>query len=192
MQRCRECGKSEFDVEFKPKANICKPCNSIYMKEYRKRNRAKIKGQVQEWKDNNRERYRESNRRHHATPEGKAKHYARVQKTPRTWLAHLLTSIRSRCKNPGPHDTKVGPKRVYEIDLDFLVEMYNDQDGKCNLSGLPMVHKWNDLCSISVDRVDSEVGYVVGNVQLVCKWVNLAKGSHGNGEFLELIGRLGG
>jgi hypothetical protein len=157
------------------------------MKEYRKRNRAKIKGQVQEWKDNNRERYREKNREYYATPEGRKKTLDRVQKTPRTWLAHILGGIRSRCKNPGPHDAKVGPKRVYEIDLDFLVEMYNSQGGRCALSHLPMVHVFNDLCSISVDRVSSDLGYTRGNVQLVCKWVNLAKGSHGNGEFLELI-----
>ena len=187
MRRCRECGRPESEVEFKPNANICKTCDSTYMKDYRRRNRVKIRDQVQAWKDSNRERYQERNRQHHATPEGKAKHVARHEKTPRVWMSHLLGSIKSRCKKPGKHDAKEGPKRVYQIDLDFLVEMYADQEGLCALSGLPMIHQFNDLCSISVDRIDSEKGYVPGNVQLVCKWVNLAKQRHSNKEFEKLL-----
>jgi hypothetical protein len=34
--------------------------------------------------------------------------------------------------------------------------------------------------TVSVDRIDSSKGYVPGNVQLVCKWVNLAKQDYSN------------
>jgi len=190
MRICRECGVDEMNAEFKPKANICKSCNSEYMKAYRARNREKIRGQVQEWKDNNREEYRAANRRYYSTPNGREKTLNRVKRTPRTWLAHLLSTIRCKVKKPGPHDSKEWIRRQYEIDLDFLVGMFADQGGLCALSGLPMSHVFNDLRSISVDRVDSDLGYIRGNVQLVCKWVNLAKGRHSNEEFVGLLGEL--
>jgi hypothetical protein len=50
------------------------------MKAYRKANRAKLSRQVQEWRDANRERHREASRRRYGTPEGKAKHQARVER----------------------------------------------------------------------------------------------------------------
>lgn len=187
MRICRECGADETKAEFKPSANICKSCNSEYMQAYRKRNRDKLSRQVQEWKSHNRARYNESNRNYYATKEGTLKHRARVEKTPRTWLAHLLSRTRARCRKPGAHDPKEGPQRVYDIDLDYLMGLFSSQRGLCIISGLPMSHEFNDLCSISIDRVDSTRGYIPGNVQLVCKWVNLAKQKHSNAEFLSLL-----
>lgn len=39
-----------------------------------------------------------------------------------------------------------------------------------------MAHRFDDLRSVSIDRKDSSLGYTESNVQLVCRWVNLAKG----------------
>ena len=187
-RRCRECGRPESkDLEFKPNANICKPCNIEYMKEYRRINRKRISRQVRDWKDKNREQYRASCRTHYATADGKKKHRGRVEKTPRTWLSHILSMIRSRCKKPGPHDAKKGPKRDFDLDLDFLMRLHGDQDGCCALSGLPMVHEFNSMRSISIDRVDSGKGYTRDNVQLVCQALNHAKRHHSNEDMIDFL-----
>ena len=38
-----------------------------------------------------------------------------------------------------------------------------------------MTHKYNDLKSVSIDRIDSNLGYIKGNIQLVCMGYNLMK-----------------
>jgi len=47
-----------------------------------------------------------------------------------------------------------------------------------------------NLRSISIDRIDYEKGYIKENVQLVCKWANLAKGSHPNEEMKNIIDEI--
>jgi len=48
-------------------------------------------------------------------------------------------------------------------------------------------HVFNSLKTVSVDRIDSSKGYVPGNVQLVCKWVNLAKQDYSNEDMLAVL-----
>ncbi len=43
---------------------------------------------------------------------------------------------------------------------------------------------------MSIDRIDSSKGYVPGNVQLVCKFVNLGKSGHSQVEVLGFFDRL--
>lgn len=50
-----------------------------------------------------------------------------------------------------------------------------------------MTHKLRDLFAASIDRIDSAKGYVAGNVQLVCKAINLAKSAHSNDEILDFV-----
>jgi hypothetical protein len=50
-----------------------------------------------------------------------------------------------------------------------------------------MHHRFNDPLTVSVDRIDSTVGYVENNVQLVCQWINIAKGKLGNDAFKALL-----
>jgi hypothetical protein len=172
---CRECGKPETEVEFRPKANVCVPCFKVYLAEYRKKNRDKLRKQVQYWKDTNREQLRDTNRKLYHTPEGKAMHRARVCKTPRTWLSHLLSIGRAIALKPGPHDPKSGPKRDFDIDLDYVVSLYEAQQGKCAITGVKMTHAFNDMNAMSIDRIDPERGHIKGNIHLICQWTNFAK-----------------
>lgn len=187
---CRVCQRPDSEVEFMPNANICKPCNKEYMKQYRKANREKLSTQVQEWKDTNREHYKESCRVHYNTPEGKAMHVARVCKTHRTWFSHLLASAKSISKNPGPHDPKSGPQLDFDIDMDYIDAIWQQQGGKCALTGLQMTHVFNNLKAASIDRIDSSQGHVKGNIQLVCQFINRAKNKHTNEEMLAVLNEI--
>ena len=74
-----------------------------------------------------------------------------------------------------------------QLTGEWLAEMYQEQGGRCALSGREMtriVGKGRVLTNISIDRVDSSRGYVPGNVQLVCCIVNWAKNNLDQAEFI--------
>jgi hypothetical protein len=50
-----------------------------------------------------------------------------------------------------------------------------------------LTHKINDLKSASIDRIDPHGFYEPGNVQLVCKAINLAKSHHTQEEIIDFI-----
>lgn len=60
------------------------------------------------------------------------------------------------------------------LTFEDLQLLYESQRGNCALTGLPM-HATTDESdlSVSVDRIDNNLGYVLGNVRLVCSRVNL-------------------
>ena len=76
-------------------------------------------------------------------------------------------------------------KNKYELcdlTLNYLLDLWKQQKGKCALTKKTMTHKPNNLFAVSVDRIDSNVGYIQGNIQLVCQSVNYAKNNFTNEE----------
>ena len=64
------------------------------------------------------------------------------------------------------------------IDFEYIKKLYNDQNGLCNISGEKMtmiIGEGNVPTNVSLDRIDSNIGYIKGNVQLVCRIVNTIK-----------------
>jgi len=69
--------------------------------------------------------------------------------------------------------------REFDITIPFLVDLLERQDGRCALSGLPMLttthiderpdDKRSNPNKLSIDRIDSVRGYTEDNVQLV-RW----------------------
>ena len=72
-----------------------------------------------------------------------------------------------------------------ELDVEFLLGIYQEQQGLCAISGLPLTWGYEGQehansgdrrgTNISIDRIDSSRGYVPGNVRLVCDRVNRIK-----------------
>lgn len=56
-----------------------------------------------------------------------------------------------------------------------LIDLWAKQDGKCAYTGLPLVPTANQFNTVSLDRVDSSKGYIVGNIQLLCTAINRMK-----------------
>lgn len=75
----------------------------------------------------------------------------------------------------------------HEISEELIEKMWNDQEGKCAFSGLSMsVPGWgerNKPNTISIDRINSDRGYLANNVQLVCYSLNLAKNNFDDSQF---------
>lgn len=69
-----------------------------------------------------------------------------------------------------------GKKSEYNLDIKFLEDLFDDQGGLCALSGFPIILSHNvKENTASLDRIDSNRGYIKGNVQWVHKKVNLIK-----------------
>ncbi len=75
-------------------------------------------------------------------------------------------------------------KRKFEctITLEDILKIWGNQGGKCALTGTQMTYT-NGLESISIDRINNELGYIPANVRLVCWWANRAKNSFSDEEF---------
>ena len=75
------------------------------------------------------------------------------------------------------------------ISLDALELLWQIQQGRCALTGWPMTMELANgvvPTNCSIDRKDSKIGYVVGNVQLVCRAANVAKSDLSSVDFLKL------
>jgi hypothetical protein len=60
----------------------------------------------------------------------------------------------------------------------YLLHIYEQQQGLCALSGVKMTYIAGNgrvPTNISLDRINSSVGYLRGNVQFVCDVVNRMK-----------------
>jgi hypothetical protein len=87
------------------------------------------------------------------------------------YLATLLSSNKTSSKRRGFAE--------YELTLDQLVSLWESQNGRCAVSGVVLTHH-NDGTGVkdfnaSIDRIDSTLGYIPGNIQLVALRVNIIK-----------------
>jgi len=75
------------------------------------------------------------------------------------------------------------------ISLDALELLWHTQNGCCALTGWQMTMELGNgvvSTNCSIDRIDSNQGYVVGNVQLVCRAANIAKSNLVQSDFIQL------
>ena len=68
-------------------------------------------------------------------------------------------------------------RNKFEVSItpEYLKEVLEKQQGQCAYTKLPLLAIANQFNTISLDRIDSSKGYVVGNVQLICSAVNKMK-----------------
>ena len=76
-----------------------------------------------------------------------------------------------------------------DLNIDFLMYLWEKQKGLCALTGIPMTYKFYEgrvNTNLSVDRIDSAKGYSKDNVQLVCMAANQMKNDLSMCEFIEM------
>lgn len=81
-------------------------------------------------------------------------------------------------------------KLEYEVGATYLWELFLSQDKKCALSGIPITldknYRKRDGQTASLDRINSSVGYIEGNVQWVHKDINRIKLDYDESYFIYL------
>jgi len=78
---------------------------------------------------------------------------------------------------------------IVTITLDDLLEQWIKQDGKCPYTGVNLIHpiRLKDegyLYLSSLDRIDSSLGYVSGNIQFISTTANFAKNKMSHSDML--------
>ena len=91
------------------------------------------------------------------------------------------------------HYSKMAKKRGidFNVTIEYLWEVYLNQNKKCPYTGkhLILTPKTGDNrtpINASLDRIDSNLGYIVGNVQWVLKEINVMKHTTSHDEFIKL------
>lgn len=101
--------------------------------------------------------------------------------------AVMFFHIRQKCKERDLYwDNTITPEYLYNI--------YEKQNMKCNLSGLNIKLSTKrkgakpdfSIITASLDRIDSSNGYIKGNLQWVHKEINIMKNNHKQEHFIQL------
>lgn len=87
-------------------------------------------------------------------------------------------------------DSKRQYRRNYPftITIEYIWDLFERQKRKCALSGVPIYFgkKRRDHSTASLDRIDSTLGYIPGNVQWVHKDINMMKNKHPQDYFIQM------
>jgi hypothetical protein len=84
----------------------------------------------------------------------------------------------------GAKDRKI----EYNISNEILWDVYIQQDMKCVYTGVKLfmpTQKTQFTYNASIDRIDSKIGYISGNVQWVHKKINMMKGVLSDQDFID-------
>lgn len=89
-------------------------------------------------------------------------------------------------------------QRNYEWDLKIedLYELYHNQSGKCALTGDTLTlevqtrRKEESSSTISIDRIDNEIGYIKSNIQFVTLQSNICKNSFTTSQLIEFCKKV--
>lgn len=88
---------------------------------------------------------------------------------PRVNMKILITRAMTRCKNKKDRDMKC------EIDFEFLVELFNKQQGLCAYSGIPLAFgsHYDKHWTTSLERINPLMGYTKENVCFIIYELNV-------------------
>lgn len=106
--------------------------------------------------------------------------YDDSKKISHDWYQHVI-ALNERVGDSRKRADKLGLD--YNITLHDIVEIWIEQAGKCALTGVELDYQGGSLWDknpirASIDRIDSSLGYVQGNVRLLCHWANNAKSTY--------------
>jgi len=180
---CSKCGFVGDEILFAKDRNVCKVCMALYMREFCKNNKPKLKEQKKEYYINNIEKIKERNKVWRENNKDKIKEHSnllklytfeeyetyvnnfeRVMTDPHSVnggnynvvLINKLYAIRSR--------TKQFDLPPVDVDLEYLHEIY-PIDGFCPITGIKMIKSGNNNPnSPTTDRIIPDKGYVKGNI----------------------------
>lgn len=112
------------------------------------------------------------------------------QRTKREWTSPYWKGVGeiSRMIITGYKNNAKRRKIYYDIPDEYLWDIFIKQERKCALSGLDLNFGRSSRVNItaSLDRIDSSLPYIVGNVQWVHKHINAMKLNHKEEYFILL------
>jgi hypothetical protein len=187
MRRCGECKEFREEILFgkdntekgKRRGGFsyrCKICVKRRNKEFKRKN-------PEYFKKKGKERYNRADNpaRYAATKENFIRRRIEYSTSVRGRFVTLLHSAKCRAAKAN---------LPYELDLQWLLELYNAQRGCCLLTEIKLQFESNrggtrafKPFSPSLDRIVPKEGYTKSNTRLVCTAVNLALNNFGESVF---------
>lgn len=76
--------------------------------------------------------------------------------------------------------------QIFGLTVSDIVKCWHAQEGVCSYSGRQMTLEAGQLNTVSIERIDSAVGYTLENTILVCQAINRMKSDFGFEDFYNL------
>lgn len=158
-------------------------------KRYREKNREKINAKNKVIRKNNPEKYKEYSQKYFASNREQinAKNRSRKKEifelNPENFFKKIIQRLKRRhvtCRQSAQKKYE-----LFDLDVKYLLGLWSAQGGLCALTKKELAHKFHTPFTVSVDRIDSQKGYIKENVQLVCQSANYAKSHFSNEVFLK-------
>jgi uncharacterized protein (DUF433 family) len=92
--------------------------------------------------------------------------------------------------------TSRSAKKDFNLSLEDIRDIWNNQNGKCAVTSLPLVCKTFDdgknknPYQASLDRINNNKGYSKDNVRFVCLIVNYARNNFSDEQVIEFFNKL--
>lgn len=96
-------------------------------------------------------------------------------------ISHKLAGSKRHAKAKG-HE--------HDLTLDFLRDLWKEQEGLCKYSGRSLGNIGDGFDSPSIDRIDNSKGYIQGNVQWLCWGINEMKKNYDEQFFFDLCSSI--
>lgn len=168
----------------------CKNCFSLYMQNYRRKPEVKQRTKDldllnkenrllagREYYNRNKEKVNFKNKKWRKENPTKLKEYYQKNKGDLLKYNKTLRGKFSKWKTGA---------RVRGIEWNLEFDQIKDWPLICYYTNLQLVSEPNNFNTISLDRIDSDLGYNVDNVVYCCTHINLAKRSLGVNDFIKI------
>jgi ligand-binding sensor domain-containing protein len=98
-------------------------------------------------------------------------------------LRLLLSSVKSGAKKRN---------LIIDVDNEYILNLWREQKGLCYYTNIPMkyIARNKNPFQVSIDRIDSSIGYIKGNVVLCCQAINYMKNDYSLTNFNEFFDAL--
>jgi len=152
---------------------------------YQTNNKEKIKEQKKIYQENNKEQIKEQKKIYKKNNKEKITFVRQERLKAHDALINFLI------KNAKAYDKKHDKKYDIEctIDAEYIIHLIEKQNNKCFYSNVELLWEQNSgsIYQVSIDRIDSSLGHIKGNCQLVTTHVNFFKNKLSHDDFVILI-----
>ena len=166
---CSKCKEVKVLIDFKKDKNklsgyssTCKACSVLAKQKWCRENPEYKKQLDKKYRDSNKEKTKTRNAR-------------RYQNLTVEQKFEMLIKAAQKKKN-----------FKCLISADYLKTVWQIQEGRCAYTKLPLTADANQLTTMSLDRINSDLDYIEGNIQLVCVSVNRMKSDFPERDFVWL------
>lgn len=112
----------------------------------------------------------------------------------------ILNKIKLSARTAIEKGQKYGRKKrlSVEVDLEYLINLLKQTEAKCEITKIPFPicsdyknEKTISKCFFpSPDRIDSNYGYIKGNIQIVCQAINIGKNKSTQEQYMEFVNEM--